>query len=149
MKYRLGFVTNSSSSSFICNICGYEVSGWDMTLWEAEMVECVNGHRFCEEEMIEKTAEEWVKFLENELNCYPSNPTDIWEMKMEYLREYEERYSVHEDFCPICQMQVLSDIDFMNYMSKKLNMDSRDALKEIKERFGTYTEFKKWIHSKG
>ena len=47
MKFRKDFVTNSSSSSFVCDICGNVESGWDMSLQEAEMVECVNGHTIC------------------------------------------------------------------------------------------------------
>ena len=53
MKKRLDFVTNSSSSSFFCEICVRNESGWDMGLSEAEMMECVNGHIFCCEEAIE------------------------------------------------------------------------------------------------
>lgn len=29
MKIRHGFVSNSSSCSFVCPICGYTQSGWD------------------------------------------------------------------------------------------------------------------------
>lgn len=47
MKKRLGFVTNSSSSSFICEICDYSTGGWDMCLSDAEMCECENDHQFC------------------------------------------------------------------------------------------------------
>ena len=32
MKIRAGFVSNSSSSSFICDVCGDEVSGVDISL---------------------------------------------------------------------------------------------------------------------
>lgn len=46
MKFRKDFVTNSSSSSYVCEICGRTESGWDMGLSEAEMMECVNGHSF-------------------------------------------------------------------------------------------------------
>ena len=48
MKIRTGFVSNSSSSSFVCDFCGEEQSGMDLCLREAGMVECVNGHIFCE-----------------------------------------------------------------------------------------------------
>ena len=46
MKIRRGFVSNSSSSSFICEISGEISSGWDMTLRETEMMECEKGHIF-------------------------------------------------------------------------------------------------------
>ena len=46
MKIRNGFVSNSSSSSFICDVCGHVESGWDMSM--SEMYECTNGHTFCE-----------------------------------------------------------------------------------------------------
>jgi hypothetical protein len=51
MKIRNGFVSNSSSSSFMCDFCGYIASGWDISLSEAEMHECEHGHVFCDEHM--------------------------------------------------------------------------------------------------
>lgn len=53
MKIRSGFVSNSSSSSFICDVSGEIVSGWDMSLHDAEMSECVNGHTFSDEYMVD------------------------------------------------------------------------------------------------
>ena len=40
MKKRLGFVPNSSSSSYVCVICSSIKSGWDLCLEDAEMKEC-------------------------------------------------------------------------------------------------------------
>ena len=53
MKFRKDFVTNSSSSSYTCDICGATESGWDISLEEAGMVECVNGHTICNDELLE------------------------------------------------------------------------------------------------
>jgi hypothetical protein len=52
MKLRLDHVTNSSSSSFVCDICGRAESGWDMCLTEVDMIECENGHTICEHERL-------------------------------------------------------------------------------------------------
>ena len=49
MKIRNGFVSNSSSSSFICDVSGTDASGWDMCLEEANMYQCENGHTFLRE----------------------------------------------------------------------------------------------------
>lgn len=35
MKIRFGFISNSSSTSFICRACGTENSGWD---WEDDPI---------------------------------------------------------------------------------------------------------------
>lgn len=63
MKFRKDFVTNSSSSSYVCEICGRTESGWDMGLSEADMMECVNGHIFCCDEALEKPSKKkkWLK----------------------------------------------------------------------------------------
>ena len=63
MKYRKDFVTNSSSSSFVCDICGAVESGYNMSLSEAEMVECVNGHTICESEMLQVPRENFIETL--------------------------------------------------------------------------------------
>ena len=53
MKIRTGFVSNSSSSSFICEICNRTEIGWDgNSLSDFDMVRCVNEHTFCTSHMI-------------------------------------------------------------------------------------------------
>ena len=58
MKFRTSFVTNSSSSSYVCEICGRSETGFDMGLSDCEMMECVNGHIFCCEEALEQPSKE-------------------------------------------------------------------------------------------
>ena len=57
MKIRQGFVSNSSSSSFVCQVCGEEASGWDIGLEEACMYECEYGHTFCEDHLTKDVAD--------------------------------------------------------------------------------------------
>ena len=63
MKFRSTFVTNSSSSSYVCEICGRTESGWDLGLSECEMMECINGHVFCCDEALEMPSKEENPFL--------------------------------------------------------------------------------------
>ena len=44
MKIRKGFVSNSSSSSFVCKICGETESDYDLSLRDANMACCENNH---------------------------------------------------------------------------------------------------------
>ena len=52
MKIRTGFVSNSSSSSFVCEISGEVFSGYGAGLDDFELVKCQNGHVFSEEYVI-------------------------------------------------------------------------------------------------
>jgi hypothetical protein len=47
MKIRKGFVTNSSSSSYICDYCNRAEAGYDLGIEDADMYECENGHVLC------------------------------------------------------------------------------------------------------
>ena len=95
MKIRNGFVSNSSSSSFLCNFCGRQETGYDLALSEAEMLECQNGHCFCQDEMIGGYEEE-------------------------LFEDYENRYSVEEKYCPVCnrKKEMQKDPEYNEY--KKL-----------------------------
>jgi hypothetical protein len=46
MITRSGFVSNSSSSSFVCAICGEIESGNDMGVSDFDMVRCEKEHEF-------------------------------------------------------------------------------------------------------
>ena len=53
MKIRNGFVSNSSSSSFVCEICNMKQTGWDISLEEVDMSCCENNHTFCNSHLLD------------------------------------------------------------------------------------------------
>lgn len=132
MKFRKSFVTNSSSSSYICEYCGKEASGWDMSLSEAEMIECVNGHTVCEECIDSKT----LKYLYD--NYADEDKDTYWE---------DWRYELPEKYCPICSFDVFLDSDILKFLEKFHSINMDDVKNEIKKNFKNYSDFKEKINS--
>lgn len=146
MKYRKDFVTNSSSSSFVCDICGEAVGGWDMSLSEAGMVRCVNGHTICEDEMLQESRENIIKAL---LEYYAENmdcldPDEIRskedleamdddDLGSEYFSLDDMRYDMPEACCPICQFIEYSQNDMAQYLEKKYGVSRADVFAEVKK----------------
>ena len=143
MKFRKDFVTNSSSSSYICEICGEEQSGWDISLEECEMFECENGHVLCQEHMLNPSREEQI----NEIlkNDYWNKETREYDIK--YTREKLEAmdddelfdllvgdiYAVPECLCPICQFEEYSANDMARYLLTKYKVSKDEVFAEIKK----------------
>ncbi len=149
MKFRKDFVTNSSSSSYVCEICGRSESGWDLCLSECEMMECVNGHVFCCDEALEKPSKkELVKMiLENKWN------EDVWDRDIRDSRDYSEDellvmeeddlwslcssdsgyYDVPECVCPICNFIEYSEYDLSAYLLKEYGISRDEVFAEVKQ----------------
>lgn len=152
MKFRKDFVTNSSSSSYVCEICGRTESGWDMGLSECEMVACVNGHVFCCDEALEMPSkEEMIKtILENEYNIktnynYFSGKRSETIYSEEQLLEMDNSelfydfynqegyYEVPESMCPICQFIEYSEYDLSAYLLKEYGVSRDEVFAEVKK----------------
>lgn len=149
MKFRSTFVTNSSSSSYVCEICGRTETGYDLGLSDCEMMECVNGHIFCYDESLEiPSKEELVKMiLENEWNI------NAWDYENRYSRDFSEEelivmeeddlfdkfcsengyYEVPECVCPICQFIEYSEYDLSAYLLKEYKIPREEAFEEVKK----------------
>jgi hypothetical protein len=112
MKIRNGFVSNSSSSSFICCICGEAYTGWDASPTDFDCSKCVNGHIICNEHL---------KFDNSEL-------TD------EQLEELDEDgYSMHELQCPICQLETYCENEMARYLEKTRGISRDEVFAKVKE----------------
>lgn len=159
MKKRNGFVSNSSSSSFTCEVCGETQSGWDMSLSEAEMTECEHGHTICNEHYSNKTEltlEDKRKFL---VKCYNERINGYYknepEKQKEYydlidnicnkeedeiddeLHDYDLQYSFPSEFCPICNLDIIQNDTVLSYIIKKLNLNKEEIKTEIKNNYKT------------
>ncbi len=143
MKFRTDFVTNSSSSSFVCDICGRTEAGFDMSLSEAGMMMCVNQHTFCNDEVLHLSKQEMIaeiisqgqnvvsiKGAEielNELQLYAFNEDQLSGMII------DDNYDVPESMCPICSFIEYSEYDMAKYLQKKYEISRNDVFAEIKK----------------
>ena len=149
MKFRKDFVTNSSSSSFVCEICGRTESGYDMIASDAEMYECVNGHTFCMDEALPLDREDFFKYIDK---LFKANEKYLDEKEMKRLKhEYEgckhdtdedlidfanhslDMYEVPECMCPICQFIEYSQDDMARYLRKKYEISREEVFEEVKK----------------
>lgn len=116
MKSRNGFVSNSSSSSFMCLSCGEIESGMDLCLSDAGMMECVHGHIF-HQSCIKKV----------------DPAIDLSE---------ESCYEVDEEKCPFCTMKSISDHDLLQFLKLQSSFTSdQEVIAKVKELYGTLENF--------
>jgi hypothetical protein len=126
-------VSNSSSSSFVCDVCGHDESGWDISLSDANMVTCANDHTFCEDHVI---------------GDWDTVRARIEEKLGDDYDEYELRYEIPAEFCPICNQTVLTDHDFLRYLVKVTGITNKKALTQITKEFSNYSDFAAWLNLK-
>ena len=158
MKERLGFVSNSSSSSFVCDVCGAVESGGEAGLYDFKMGQCVNGHSFHERcgglsfntedetvvaaarESIKERCEKWEKDL----------PVDeeAWEDAIE--EEISEmRYEMPAEVCPFCRLEKVTSWDALAYLQKKHEVTNEGLAKILLEEFGTFDRFREFLKDDG
>ena len=119
MKVSSGFVSNSSTSSFICQICGEEAVGRDLSLYDADMFCCENGHTMCQEHAIK------------DLSCDGMTEDDAENIEVD---DYEfDLYCIDEACCPICNYQEISYDDAREFLKKEYGVSEDLVFQKIKE----------------
>ena len=145
MKFRKDFVTNSSSSSYICEICGNECSGFDISLTDYDMCICENDHVLCQEHLLNPSREEKINIILK--NKYWNSETREYDIA--YTREElegldddelydillgaERYYEVPECLCPICNFEEYSSNDMARYLLTKYKVPKDEVFAEIKK----------------
>ena len=124
MKIRNGFVSNSSSSSFVCSICGKVESGYNLCLSDMDWVECDSNdyHTLCDGclDKLKKTHPEKAR------------------------AEMFDGRNLKEEFCPHCQAVDLSDRElrlFLTILSE--HTDKQEILRVIRDKWPTKADRKK------
>ncbi|KKL72491.1 hypothetical protein LCGC14_2084370 [marine sediment metagenome] len=156
MKVRNGFVSNSSSSSFVCDICGTSEAGYDASLEDMGFKDCSNGHMFCESHAlsIDKLSPDQKRklMIENTAYCYAeqiqnldlSDQGDLDELE-EYWEEYQQEGGDPAE-CPICQFKKYDSSQVIPYLLRQLEWTDQDLLDNLKQDWnGDYSLFIKWL----
>jgi hypothetical protein len=173
MKKRLGFVSNSSSSSFVCDLSGNCEGGYDCGLSDVDMFECENGHTlmnefrtldfgmFCEfvlngindgdidcpDDLVAESGTLTIA----EVNNYLIGVVTTYSRAKSWLEEQGfdiGDYEVPSCFCPICAMQELPDSSIVKYLIKSSGRSEKEIVAEIREKFKDYNTFSAWLRAK-
>ena len=140
MKIRHGFVSNSSSSSFICAICGDLVEGWNSS-YDRDLTCYDCGHEVCgDHPRREATIQEMKDFIAKEGETCEED--EIVECFQELL---DDEYEEPAFLCPLCNLDAIPDFLFMNYLLKIFKINEDSMRKEIKARFGNMDALKSFL----
>ena len=150
VKLREGFVSNSSSSSFICDVCGDIHDDYD----RGDSYTCERGHTFCPEsirKLTKKERKELIKYLKDsyEITEYDEFiKDDMTEFDDDEIIAlcYEGGFEIPSVFCKVCMLELPTTWDKYLYTLRLLGKTDVDIMNEIKEKFKTIDEFEEYLN---
>lgn len=104
----------------------------DMSLEDADMYECENGHTFCRGESIGKS-------------IVGEKGEEIITEKTYTLPEDEGDYEIPAKHCPCCTFAAISSYDLIDYFLKKAGTDKETVSRELKEKFIDFKDFRDYL----
>ena len=149
MKIRYGFVSNSSSSSFTCDICKETVEVYDDG--DGDFLTCEAGHCVCASHIKDKPSlkslrESAIKLaresygseeLEQELEEIESMDKDYLEG---YIREMCD-CELPSASCPLCQFTTITDDDLMDYLLMLVHSTKKAMIASVLKNHPNHSAF--------
>lgn len=137
MKKRNGFVSNSSTSSFICQICGETDVIYDDGCEEDSIyISCEKGHNFCASHLFEGAG------MHKVVKDIPEEHI-ISEEEEDYTKE---KYAGHlkKEYCPICNFKCVALEDKEKFFDLVYNIKTNEDFVNLLKRNGisSYDKFK-------
>ena len=152
MKIRNGFVSNSSSSSFVCDICGETYTGYDACPDDFECTTCENEHFICNEHLRDVDVEVNEDGYTSKECCPICNFETYSESEMSAYLEKTRGISRDEVFAKVKEMnkrrRKLYEAEYISYVCDKFNLTDDILLSEIKEKFKVFEEYYSFLRSK-
>lgn len=153
MKIRNGFVSNSSTSSFICDICGQEYTGWDACPQDEgyDCSVCENEHTMCNSHLKK------VKYITGDFgdkvvsaqDCPICNFETYAENEMVSYLEKTRNIEKQEVFNKVKSInkrrKKLHNVEYITYVCEKFSLTDETLLKEIKDKFNDYNAYRQFI----
>ena len=154
MKIRIGFVSNSSSSSYVCEITGKPFEIWD-ECFDGNLRRCIKGHIFQEEFLVswdggypsrEKMLEKLDDVTDSKEECKQFREMPGDELKVAYDQSFKSKGDCNIDECPICTMTRISSDELLLFLLKKAKLTREKAEELIRHKFKrNFVQFKNYI----
>lgn len=161
MKLRTSFVSNSSSSSYVCDITGEAFEVQDSCFRDAGLVQCPNGHVFKEEFILPlknefPVREQMLIALDNHTDskkeCDAFRKLSLPDLQKKYsdvVMEVGDDYYCKPCQCPLCTLTRVTDSELLEFMFKSLKTTRAAVMGAINEKFDTdHKAFQKYLKTK-